>query len=400
MLRGEHMEECKPILNTGLRGVVIAESRICDVDGPNGRLIYRGYLIQDLARNASFEEVAHLLLYEKLPDPAELEAFKGRLKAAQGLPPEVIAAMQTMPKNSLPMDILQSVVPMLAQHDEDVINRDQSMEASVRMAIKLISKFSAIIAAWQRIRSGQEPVAPLPDLDHAANFLYMISGQQPDKEVARFLDVALVCHAEHSFNASTFAAREVASTRAHMYAAVAAAVGSLSGDLHGGANTRVVEMLFKIDSPDKVHDYVNQEFDAGRVIFGLGHAVYDTDDPRAPIMVEMIKAMAEKSGVSKLYNISTLLEKTGKEEFKKRKGRDIFVNVDFYSGSLYYSMGIPMDLFTPVFAVARIAGWCAHIIEEQFAGAAPKPMLYRPESDYIGEYCGPDVCEFTPLDAR
>jgi citrate synthase len=400
ILRGERMEECKPILNTGLRGVVIAESRICDVDGANGRLIYRGYLIQDLAKNASFEEAAYLLLYEKLPDPAELEAFKRRLKAAQGLPPEVIAAMQTMPKNAMPMDILQAVVPMLAQHDEDVINRDQSLDASLRMATKLISKFSAIIASWHRIRGGQEPIAPLQDLDHAANFLYMLSGQKPDKQVARFLDVALVCHAEHSFNASTFAAREVASTRAHMYAAVAAAVGSLSGDLHGGANTRVVEMLFKIGSPDQVHNYVNQEFDAGRVIFGLGHAVYDTDDPRAPIMVEMIKAMAEKSGVSKLYNISTLLEKTGKEEFKKRKGRDIFVNVDFYSGSLYYSMGIPMDLFTPVFAVARIAGWCAHIIEEQFAGAAPKPMLYRPESDYIGEYCGPDVCEFTPLDAR
>jgi citrate synthase len=400
ILRGERMEECKPILNTGLRGVVIAESRICDVDGANGRLIYRGYLIQDLAKNASFEEAAYLLLYEKLPDPAELEAFKRRLKAAQGLPPEVIAAMQTMPKNAMPMDILQAVVPMLAQHDEDVINRDQSLDASLRMATKLISKFSAIIASWHRIRGGQEPIAPLQDLDHAANFLYMLSGQKPDKQVARFLDVALVCHAEHSFNASTFAAREVASTRAHMYAAVAAAVGSLSGDLHGGANTRVVEMLFKIGSPDQVHNYVNQEFDAGRVIFGLGHAVYDTDDPRAPIMVEMIKAMAEKSGVSKLYNISTLLEKTGKEEFKKRKGRDIFVNVDFYSGSLYYSMGIPMDLFTPVFAVARIAGWCAHIIEEQFAGAAPKPMLYRPESEYIGEYCGPDVCEFTPLDAR
>jgi citrate synthase len=400
ILRGERMEECKPILNTGLRGVVIAESRICDVDGANGRLIYRGYLIQDLAKNASFEEAAYLLLYEKLPDPTELEAFKRRLKAAQGLPPEVIAAMQTMPKNAMPMDILQAVVPMLAQHDEDVINRDQSLDASLRMATKLISKFSAIIASWHRIRGGQEPIAPLQDLDHAANFLYMLSGQKPDKQVARFLDVALVCHAEHSFNASTFAAREVASTRAHMYAAVAAAVGSLSGDLHGGANTRVVEMLFKIGSPDQVHNYVNQEFDAGRVIFGLGHAVYDTDDPRAPIMVEMIKAMAEKSGVSKLYNISTLLEKTGKEEFKKRKGRDIFVNVDFYSGSLYYSMGIPMDLFTPVFAVARIAGWCAHIIEEQFAGAAPKPMLYRPESEYIGEYCGPDVCEFTPLDAR
>ena len=394
------MEECKPILNTGLRGVVIAESRICDVDGLNGRLIYRGYLIQDLAKNVSFEEAAYLLIYEKLPGSAELEEFKRRLKAQQGLPPAVIAAMQTMPKNALPMDILQSVVPMLAQQDEDVVNRDQSMDASVRMATKLISKFSAIVAAWHRIRNGKEPIAPLPDLDHAANFLYMLSGRQPDKEVARFLDAALVCHAEHSFNASTFAAREVASTRAHMYAAVAAAVGSLSGDLHGGANTRVMEMLFKIGSPDKVHDFVNQEFDAGRVIFGLGHAVYDTDDPRAPIMVDMIKKMAEKSGVPKWYDISTLLEKTGKEEFRKRKGRDIFVNVDFYSGSLYYSMGIPVDLFTPVFAVARIAGWCAHIIEEQFAGAAPKPMLYRPESEYIGEYCGPDVCEFTPLEAR
>jgi len=205
------MEECKPILNTGLRGVVIAESRICDVDGPNGRLIYRGYLVQDLAKNASFEEVAYLLLYEKLPGNAELQEFKRRLKAQQGIPAEVIAAMQTMPQNALPMDILQSVVPMLAQHDEDVINKDQSIDASLRMATKLISKFSAIIAAWHRIRNGKEPIEPSPELDHAANFLYMLTGEVPDAEVARFFDVALVCHAEHSFNASTFAAREVAS---------------------------------------------------------------------------------------------------------------------------------------------------------------------------------------------
>jgi citrate synthase len=394
------MEECKPVLNTGLRGVVIADTRICDVDGANGRLIYRGYLIQDLAKRATFEEVTHLLLYEKLPNNTELEAFRSRLRAQQGLPAEVIAAMKTMPKGASPMDVLQSAVPMLAQHDEDVLKRDQSMEASLRMATKLIPKFSAIVAAWHRIRNGQEPVQPMPELDHAANFLYMLSGVVPDKEVARFLDVGLVCHAEHSFNASTFAAREVASTRAHMYAAVASAVGSLSGDLHGGANARVMEMLFKIGSPDKVHAYVNQEFDAGRVIFGLGHAVYDTDDPRAPILVDMIKTMGEKSGDNRWYEISTLLEKTGKEEFRKRKNRDIYVNVDFYSGSLYYSMGIPVDLFTPVFAVARISGWCAHIIEEQFAGAAPKPMLYRPESDYIGDYCGPDVCEYKPIEDR
>ncbi len=393
-------EACKPVLNTGLRGVVIADTRICDVDGANGRLIYRGYLVQDLAQGASFEEVTHLLLYEKLPASDELEEIKRHFRENQGLPAEVIAAFKTMPKDATPMDVLQAAVPMLAQHDDDVKQRDQTMEASLRMALKLIPKFSAIVAAWHRIRNGQEPVEPLADLGHAANFLYMLTGEVPDEEVARFMDIALVCHAEHSFNASTFAAREIASTRAHMYAAVAGAVGSLSGDLHGGANMRVMEMLMKIGSKDKVHDYVNQEFDAGRVIFGLGHAVYDTDDPRAPILVEMIKRMGEKSGNTKWYDISTLLEKTGKEEFRKRKNKDIFVNVDFYSASLYYSMGIPIDLYTPVFAVARIAGWCTHVVEEQFAGAAPKPMLYRPESEYIGDYCGPEVCEFTGLEDR
>ncbi len=392
------MEECKPILNTGLRGLVIADTRICEVDGANGRLIYRGYLVQDLAENATFEEVSFLLLYEKLPDKDELEEFKRQLAAERALPPEVIAAMKTRPKEALPMDVLQAVVPMLANHDPDI--RDQSQEAVVRMATRLIAKFASIIAAWDRIRNNKEPVEPSPDLDHAANFLYMLSGEVPDDEVARYLDKALVLHAEHSFNASTFAAREVASTRAHIYAAVASAVGSLSGDLHGGANARVMEMLFKIGSPEAVKDYVNQEFDAGRVIFGLGHAVYDTDDPRAYIVSAMSKAMEEKTGKTRWYEISALLEKTGKEEFKRRKGKDIYVNVDFYSGSLYLSLGIPVDLFTPVFAISRISGWCAHVIEEQFAGAAPKPMLYRPESEYVGEYCGPDVCEFTPMDER
>ena len=392
------MDECKPMLNTGLRGVVIADTRICEVDGANGRLIYRGYLVQDLAENATFEEVSFLLLYEKLPDKDELNEFKRQLTAQRALPPEVVAAMKTRPKDALPMDVLQAVVPMLANHDPDI--KDQSQEAVLRMATSLIAKFGTIIAAWDRIRNSQEPVAPLPDLDHAANFLYMLSGEVPDGEVARYLDKALVLHAEHSFNASTFAAREVASTRAHVYAAVAAAVGSLSGDLHGGANTRVMEMLFKIGSPEAVEDYVNQEFDAGRVIFGLGHAVYDTDDPRAFIVSAMSKAMEEKIGKTRWHETSALLEKTGKAEFKRRKGSDIYVNVDFYSGSLYLSLGIPVDLFTPVFAIARVSGWCAHVIEEQFAGAAPKPMLYRPESDYVGDYCGPDVCEFTPMDDR
>ena len=392
------MDECKPMLNTGLRGVVIADTRICEVDGANGRLIYRGYLVQDLAENATFEEVTFLLLYEKLPDKDELTEFKRQLAAQRALPPEVIAAMKTRPKDALPMDVLQAVVPMLANHDPDI--KDQSREAVLRMSTSLVAKFGTIVAAWDRIRNGQEPAQPLPELDHAANFLYMLNGEVPDDEVARYLDKALVLHAEHSFNASTFAAREVASTRAHVYAAVAAAVGSLSGDLHGGANTRVMEMLFKIGSPEAVADYVNQEFDAGRVIFGLGHAVYDTDDPRAYIVSAMSKAMEEKIGKTRWHETSALLEKIGKAEFKRRKGSDIYVNVDFYSGSLYLSLGIPVDLFTPVFGIARISGWCAHVIEEQFAGAAPKPMLYRPESEYIGDYCGPDVCEFTPMDDR
>ncbi|MGD8293975.1 MAG: citrate/2-methylcitrate synthase [Desulfobacterales bacterium] len=392
------MEECKPILNTGLRGVVIADTRICEVDGANGRLIYRGYLVQDLAENATFEEVAFLLLYEKLPDKAELAEFKKRLLAERYLPPEVIEVLKNRPKDALPMDILQAAVALLAHHDPD--KTDQSMEAVMRMSIRLIAKLPIIIAAWDRIRNGKAPVEPSKDLDHAANFLYMLTGELPDEEMGRFLDKALVLHAEHSFNASTFAAREVASTRAHIYAATAAAVGSLSGELHGGANTRVMEMLLKIGSVDKVKEYVNQEFSAGRVIFGLGHAVYDTDDPRAHIVASMSKVLEEKFGKSKWYEISAILERTGKEEFKKLKGKDIFVNVDFYSASLYNAMDIPADLFTPVFAIARIAGWCAHVVEEQFAGAAPKPTLYRPESEYIGDYCGPDVCEYTPIDDR
>ncbi|MGD9241449.1 MAG: citrate/2-methylcitrate synthase, partial [Desulfobacterales bacterium] len=391
-------EECRPMLNTGLRGVVIADTRISDVQGAAGKLIYRGYLIQDLANRTSFEEVTYLLLFEKLPNIAELKAFKDQLAAERDIPAEVIAALKTRPKNALAMDILQAGVCLLAHHDPDVA--DQSREAALRMAIRLIAKFPTIVAAWDRIRNDKEPVKPSSKLDHAANFLYMLTGAEPDIEAGRVMDTCLVLHAEHSFNASTFAAREVASTRAHIYAAVAAAVGSLSGELHGGANVRVMEMLSEIGSLDKVEAYVNQQFDAGLKIFGLGHAVYDTDDPRAHILAPMSKTMGERSGETKWYEMSQLLEKTGKAEFKKRKGKDIYVNVDFYSASLYYAMGIPMDLFTPLFAISRISGWSAHVIEEYFAGAAPKPMLYRPESDYIGDYCGPDVCELEPLAER
>lgn len=392
------MAEQRGILNTGLRGVTIASTRISDVDGKAGRLIYRGYLVGDLADRASFEEVAYLLLHEQLPGKQELEQFRERLAAERHIPDEIVAALKTRPADALPMDILQAGVCLLANQDPDI--REQSKKASERMAVRLIAKFPVLLAAWERVRTGKPVVSPRTDLGHAANFLYMLTGEQPDDEIAHFMDVALVLHAEHSFNASTFAAREVASTRAHMYASVSAAVGSLSGDLHGGANVRVMQMLKRIGSVDAVEAYVNEELDAGRLIFGLGHAVYQTDDPRAHILAPMSEKMCARIGEPQWYAISRELEQKGKQIFKQRKGIEIYTNVDFYSASLYYAMGIPIDFFTPVFAVSRVSGWTAHVIEEQFAGAAQKPALYRPESDYIGDYCGPEECAFVPLEER
>lgn len=392
------MAEDRSIINTGLRGVTIASTRISDVDGQKGRLIYRGYLIRDLAQRASFEEVVYLLHHEKLPDAKDLAEFRELLTAERHIPDSVIASLRACPPDALPMDILQAGVSLLASHDPDLT--EMNAEAADRKAVRLVAKFPVLLAAWHRIRQGKEPVAAIPDLDHAGNFLYMLSGKRPDEEVAHFMDVALVLHAEHSFNASTFAAREVASTRAHMYAAVSAAVGSLSGELHGGANVRVMEMLKEIGSVDKVEAYVHKQLDEGKKLFGLGHAVYKVDDPRAHILAPMSRKMGERIGEPQWYEISRAVEQQGKAVFKERKGIDIFTNVDFYSASLYYALGIPIDFFTPVFAVSRVAGWTAHVIEEQYAEAAEKPALYRPESDYIGDYCGPEECTFVPLEER
>ena len=392
------METCQPILNTGLRGFKVATTRISDVDGTAGRLIYRGFLVQDLSEKVSFEEVVYILLYERLPQKAELENFKKQLVSERSVPSGLIAALETIPKDALPMDVLQAATALLAHYDPDT--REHSAEAAHRMGIKLIAKFPTIVAAWGRIRNNKKPLDPDPELSHAANFLYMLNGTIPDDELTGFFDTCLVLHAEHSFNASTFSARQVASTRAHMYSAVAAGVGSLSGELHGGANTRVMEMLLNIGSVDKVEAYVNNLLDTGGIIMGLGHAVYKIDDPRAHILAPMSKKMGERTGEPKWYEMSKILEKKGKEAFKKRKGRDIYANVDFYSASLYYYMGIPTDLFTPIFAIARVSGWAAHVIEEQFAGAEAKPVLYRPDSEYIGDYCGPDQCTFVPLEER
>ncbi len=392
------MDECRQIQDTGLRGVTIASTKISDVDGGKGKLVYRGYLAKDLAGKVSFEELVYLLLYEKLPSKDELKEITDQLVAERSIPAEVIAAMKTRPKDALPMDILQAAVPMLAHHDPDV--KEHNRDAALRIAKKLIAKFPTIVAAWDRIRKDKEPIDPDPTLGHAANFLYMLNNEVPDDELAGFFDVCLVLHAEHSFNASTFAAREVASTKAPMYAAVAAGVGSLSGPLHGGANTRVMKMLLEIGSVDKVDEYIKNTLESGGVIMGLGHAVYQTDDPRAHILAPMSEIMGKRAGDVKWYELSKELEKKAKAAFKEKKGREIYVNVDFYSASLYYYMGISPDQFTPLFAISRISGWAAHVIEEQFAEAAPKPALYRPESDYVGDYCGPDECVYEPIDER
>jgi citrate synthase len=387
------------IVNTGLRGVIVATTRISDVIGDEGKLIIRGYRISDLAESVCYEEITYLLLYERMPNQKELTTFKAQIAESRAIPDTLIEALKTRPKDALPMDILQSAVSMLAHHDKDVHQFD-SHNAALRSAVRLIAKLPTIVAAWERIRNGLEPVAPNENLDHAADFLYMMKGETPDPETARFLDTALVLHAEHSFNASTFAARSIASTRAHMYAAVAGAVGALSGELHGGANTRVMNMLLSIGSVENVVSYVNEQLDAGKKIMGLGHAVYKVDDPRALILAPMAQKQGERFGEPQWYQISSELEKKAKAAFKERKNLDMIVNVDFYSASLYYTMGIPLDLFTPIFAISRISGWAAHYLEEFFAESAPKATLYRPKSQYEGDYCGPDECSFTPVDSR
>lgn len=393
------MDDCTlPVLNTGLRGVNVASSKICDVIGKEGKLIYRGFLIQDLAEKASFEEICFLLLYERLPKKGELSQFDNSLKQKRHIPENVFSFFKTLPIDMNPMDVLQMAVPLLIQNDKTV--EQEGIENTLFSAENLIAGIATITAAWDRIRNKKEPIAPDENLSHAANFLYMLNGKVPDKETAHFFDTALVLHAEHSFNASTFTARQVASTRAHIYAAISAAIGSLSGALHGGANVRVMKMLKQIGSVDKIDAYINDILNTGGLIMGLGHAVYQTDDPRALILAPMSKRSGQIAKQPLWYELSRALEKKGKAAFKAKKGKDIFCNVDFYSASLFYTMGITTDLFSPLFAVSRVSGWAAHVIEEQFAMAAPKPSLYRPGAEYVGNYCGPDECSYTDIDNR
>ncbi|HSQ78275.1 MAG TPA: citrate/2-methylcitrate synthase, partial [Nitrospirota bacterium] len=263
-----------------------------------------------------------------------------------------------------------------------------------------ISRIPAAVAAWHRVRQGLEPLPPDERLSHAANFLWQMNGTKPDDAVARDLDVCLILHADHTFNASTFACREVVSTQAHMYAGVAAGVGALSGSLHGGANAQVMKMLTELQNEEDVQGWVRKQLESGRKIMGMGHAVYKTTDPRAKFLKEMGERLGKKFGQKQWYRLSTEIEEAAVSEFEKRGKTTIKPNVDFYSAPVYHLMGIPGDLMTPVFAVARVSGWTAHIIEEKFAEAQGKPALYRPSSDYIGNYCGKIGCSYVPVEKR
>lgn len=386
------------IKDSGLRGVLIADTAISLIDGKKGELSYRGYDIHDLASYSTYEEIAYLLLYGTLPTTKQLQEFNNNLTQQRKIPSSTTEILKKIPVTSTSMDVLQATIPLLA--DSDNQKNDDSKDANLKRSARLIAIFPTIVAAWDRIRKNLAPVEPDSKLSSAANFLYMLNGKAPNEETAKDFDTCLILHAEHSFNASTFAARVVASTRAHMYASVSAAVGSLSGELHGGANMKVMRNLVEIDEPEKAEAWVKSKFDMHERVMGMGHAVYKALDPRADLLRHISEKLARETGEPKWYLITKEIEDATQREYRKRKGGDIYANVDLYSASVYHMLGIPDDLFTPIFAVARVPGWTAHIIEEKFPPAPIKPELYRPSAQYQGNYCGPVACKFVSLSDR
>ncbi len=392
------MPETVAVKNIGLRGVTVADTAVSFIDGQQGILIYRGYRIEELAESSSFMETAYLLLNGRLPSKQELDEFDLMVRKERNVPDWIYEALKKLPRKADPMDVLQGSVPLLAMDDPDL--HDESREANVRMAARLIARIPAVTAAWHRIRQEKEPLPPDEKLAHSANFLWQVTGSKPDDEVARDLDTCLILHADHTFNASTFACREVCSTRAHMYAAVTAGVGALSGSLHGGANARVMAMLLDLENEKDVEAWVKGRIDRGERIMGFGHAVYKTMDPRAKYLRSMAERLGKSKGMEKWANLSRAIEEVAAREFDSRGKTEIRPNVDFFSAPVYHIMGFPRDLFTPIFAISRIAGWCSHVIEEKFAEAQEKPMLYRPKAEYVGHYCGLMGCEYEPMAKR
>jgi citrate synthase len=367
----------------GLEGVVAARTSISDIDGQQGKLFYCGYDIADLAEHSSFEETVYLLHHLELPTRAQLDEEHRILRAEQRLDPYLVRLISTLGDDTNPMTVLRTVVSAAATLDPTV--DDESSEANLRKAYKLVALAPQVVAAFHRLRTGGDAIEPRDDQSLAANFLYSLTGKQPNEQLARDFDVCLLLYADHTMNASTFAGRVAAATLADIYAAVTAAIATLQGPLHGGAIEQVRYMLDEIGSPDRAADYVRQRLASKKKVMGFGHRVYKTWDPRARILREMSRRLGEQLGDTHWFEISDRIQQTVMEE------KGLYPNVDFYTASVYSALGIPPDLYTTLFATARMAGWTAHI-REQYADN----RLIRPDSEYIGP--GPRTYE--PIDQR
>jgi citrate synthase len=370
-----------PAAAKGLEGVTATTSAVSSIIGST--LTYRGIDINELAEHSSFEETAYLLWNGELPTQHQLDTFREELASNRELPPEVVEMIHRFPANGKPMVSLRTAVSALAFFDPQADN--MSLEANRAKAVRLLAKFPTVVAAIQRVRTGQDAVAPDPTLAEAANFLYMLRGDRPGQTTARIMDVVLVLHADHELNASTFAARVAASTLSDMHSAIVAAICTLKGPLHGGANEAVMKTLEGIGDPDAVHDWVRATLDRKERIMGFGHRVYKEGDPRARWLKEMSRQLAQETGEPKWYEMSTRME----DEVRADKG--LLPNVDFYSASVYTYLGMPKDLFTPIFAVSRVSGWIAHVLE-QYADN----RLIRPRAEYIG----PEYRRYVPMGQR
>jgi citrate synthase len=355
----------------GLEGVVAAKTRLSDVQGDVGKLIYCGYDINELAGKVTFEEVVHLLHHNHLPNVKELREFKERLVTCRELPAGVVKIIKTFPKDTPPMHAIRTAVSALGCFD--TTSDDDSMDAQRQKAIRLIARIPIITAYFHRYRQGKSLLDPDPALGEAANFLYLIDGTKPSAEKEKTLDLCYVLHADHGMNASTFSARVTIATLSDMYSAITSAIGTLKGPLHGGANEGVIKMLQEIGSLDKVDHYVAECLEQKKKIMGIGHRVYKTLDPRAPHLKRMAQVLSSQLGEPKWIQMS---ERIAELMLQKK---NLHANVDFYSATVYYSLGIPTDLFTPIFAISRTAGWTAHVLEQ-----LADNRLIRPQSVYTG----------------
>ena len=357
----------------GLQDIVAASSTICFIDGDRGVLSYRGIDIHELADKSNFEEVCYLLWFGKLPNQKELDRLTRELAESRAIPEQVLRIMSSFPQDASPMDVLRTAVSALSLYDPDRTASPVDHAANLRKAFRLTGQVAGIVAATDRIRKGQSVIPADPTLRHAANFVYMLTGQKPSPTAERAFDVALILHADHELNASTFAGRVTAATLADIHAGVTSAIGALKGPLHGGANIEVMRMLLEIRDPSQVEDYLRQALAQKKKISGFGHRVYRTEDPRATHLRQMSKELCESSGNIKWFQMSQAIENTMKRE------KQLNANVDFYSATVYYTLGVAVDLFTPIFAVSRIAGWTAHILEQ-----LGNNRLIRPRAEYQG----------------